>query len=305
MTAIASEARAFIAKGGVVNLSFGGAINVADPADTQDHVQRACKDTTQLSNLITTTLQQFNTHNVEFDIEGDDLMQDAGARTRLAQAIAIVKKNIPDLHITYTLATNPDGLPSTGVQQVQALKDAGVQLDVLSLMTMDMVPDNVAKSSISAIQAGAKQLETIYNLPAGSGLSRMGVIPMPGKDDNGAMFSLEDAHTLATFAIQNKIAYVSYWEFNRDIPGSDANFNLAISNVANYAFFNTMRGVLGSGSANSSPSNASSTHSSIAHLFKTITKTVTATAYASPAQNTKTVTNTVTQTASPTPLSKA
>jgi hypothetical protein len=295
-----SQASAFIANGGIINFSFGGAIDGNDRYI--DHVQRACKDINQLADLITSTLQKFSTHNVEFDIEGDYLMNDAGARTRLASAIAIVKQSIPDLHVTYTLATNPDGVPDSGMQQVQALKDAGVKLDILSLMTMDMVPNNVAAASISAVKAGAKQLENMYNLPVGSGLSRMGVIPMPGVDDQGAMFSLNDARALGQFAAENNIGVVSYWEFNRDLPGPNPNIATGINNIKNYAFFSALHNVMGvSGSvgAHGTASAVSSPASSSATSSRTASSTFNA--KPSPTQLTVTFIKTVTATVSPIP----
>lgn len=180
----------YVAKGGAINLSFGGAIGASS---THAHIQSACEDVHQLAALITAQLKRFNTHNAEFDIEDPGLLADNAATQRLAAALAIVQKNIPELHLTYTLATLPTGLPQAQLAQVQAAKDAGVTIDILALMTMDMVPNNVEASSEAAVLAGAKQLEKVYGLRAGSGLKRMGVIPMIGKDDLGAHFSVSDA----------------------------------------------------------------------------------------------------------------
>jgi chitinase len=291
---LADQAREFIAKGGIINLSFGGAIDQFDP--TQDHVQRACTNTNQLADLIYSTLQKFGTHNVEFDIEGDYLMNDGAARKRLAQAVANVKQRIPDLHVTYTLATDTDGLPDTGLQQVEALRDAGVKLDVLSLMTMDMTENHVLDGSISAVKAGAKQLENVYGLPAGSGISHMGVIPMPGKDDQGALFSVSDASQLAEFARDTGIAYVSYWAFNRDLAGTDKDDTTALANVAKYQFFSTFRSTIKSvsiggtaavdTSSTARSSSITSSTSSSAHPDASATVTVTVTASAAPCSET-------------------
>jgi len=215
MDSLVGDAKTFIAKGGVVNLSFGGAIGV--PKYNQ-HIQQACTDVNQLASLIKRTLLQFNTHNVEFDIEDDQLISDSAAAKRLAQAIVLVKQSIPDLHVTYTLAATPDGLPDGQLAQVTAARDAGLEIDVLSLMVMDMGVPNVLSSSRSAITAGAAQLEKVYGLKRGTGMAQMGVIPMIGEDDQGAMFNLASATSLANFAAKNGIAYYSFWSYNRDHP---------------------------------------------------------------------------------------
>jgi hypothetical protein len=80
---------------------------------------------------------------------------------------------------------------------VQALKKAGVNLDVLSLMTMDMGVSDVLSGSEQAAKAGAKQLEQAYGLKSGEGIKRIGLIPMPGKDDQGAQFSVAQAKKCA------------------------------------------------------------------------------------------------------------
>jgi hypothetical protein len=70
-------------------------IGAIGQSSTNQHIQQACKDKNSLAKLIEGAMKQFNTHNVEFDIEDDGLINDSGARDRLAQAIAIVKKANP------------------------------------------------------------------------------------------------------------------------------------------------------------------------------------------------------------------
>lgn len=87
-----ADVSAYVAKGGVVNLSFGGAIGISA---THAHVQDACTDVNQLADLIKSSLQRFKTHNAEFDIEDPALLANTAATQRLASALAIVKKSIP------------------------------------------------------------------------------------------------------------------------------------------------------------------------------------------------------------------
>jgi hypothetical protein len=227
-------------------------------------VQQACTDPNALADLIANTLATFGTTNAEFDIEGDQLMPDTAAAQRLAAALALVKQRVPALHVTYTLAATPQGLPATGLAQVQALKDAGVDLDVLSLMTMDMGVPDVLGASISAIFQGSGQLESVYGLPGGAGMQRMGVIPMIGQDDQGAELNLADAQSrecyyfcrrascshipfraVARFALTNGMKYFSFWAFNRDFPGTDSTISsVSPDQTVPYQFFGTMAAIL-------------------------------------------------------------
>jgi hypothetical protein len=181
------DAQGFLQAGGAHAVSFGGFIDAS--STTNAHVQQACTDVHALAELISGLLARFGT------AKGDQLMPDTAAAQRLAGALALVRQTQPALHVTYTLAATPQGLPATGLAQVQALKDAGVALDVLSLMTMDMGVPDVLNASMAAVTAGAGQLESVYGLPAGTGMQRMGVIPMIGKDDQGAELDLVDAKT--------------------------------------------------------------------------------------------------------------
>jgi hypothetical protein len=103
-----------------------------------------------------------------------------------------------DLHVTYTLAASSSGLPQGQLAQVQALKKAGVILDVLSLMTMDMGVSNVLSASEQAATAGGKQFEKTFGVQAGEGIKHIGLIPMPGKDDQGTQFSVAQAKQRAS-----------------------------------------------------------------------------------------------------------
>ena len=54
----------------------------------------------------------------------------------------------------------------------------------------------------------------------------LGVIPMIGKNDDSEVFSLDDAKTLAAFAVQNQLGLVSFWSIDRDqVCPSGADYN--------------------------------------------------------------------------------
>ena len=57
----------FCSAGGAVSLSFGG--NLQDQTVPRQHVQQACSDATSLAQLIQSAMSEFQTNNIEFDIE--------------------------------------------------------------------------------------------------------------------------------------------------------------------------------------------------------------------------------------------
>lgn len=58
----------FIAKGGAVTVSFGGNLNDKSIL-AREHVQEACTNEDDLVKLIRDSMDRFQTHNLDFDIE--------------------------------------------------------------------------------------------------------------------------------------------------------------------------------------------------------------------------------------------
>ncbi|KAF8511083.1 hypothetical protein JB92DRAFT_403005 [Gautieria morchelliformis] len=263
LNSLVGDTQDYIAKGGVLTLGFGG--NLADPTVPRQHVQQACTDVTSLSNLIISAMSTFNTHNIEFDIEDDDLLTDTASATRLAQALIQVKNKYSDTYITYTLGANPSGLPPMKEAYVQATQSAGFEMDVLMLMTMNMGGTDIVKDSQTAVLGGAAQLEKIYSLSSGEGIKKMGMLPSIGVDNYNGLLDLQGATTLGQFVKSQGMSSMSCWSFNRDFPGTPSggqSLDVSSSPDQHYIgqFFLAVTGALNGGfdtqSASKHPSNA-------------------------------------------------
>ncbi|KAF8511086.1 hypothetical protein JB92DRAFT_2936123 [Gautieria morchelliformis] len=218
LDSLVDDSQDFITKGGVLTLSFGG--NLQDPTVPRQHVQQACTDVPSLFNLLIFVMEAFNTHNIEFDIEDNDLLSDTASATRLAQALLQVKKAFPDTYITYTLGANPSGMPPQQQAYVQAAQSAGFAMDQVMLMTMNMGGTDIVKDAQTAVLGGAAQLEKIYSLPSGAGIKKMGMLPSIGVDNDNQVLDLAGATTLGQFVKSQGMSSMSYWSFNRDFPGT-------------------------------------------------------------------------------------
>ncbi|KAH8814509.1 hypothetical protein DL96DRAFT_1820691 [Flagelloscypha sp. PMI_526] len=208
----------FIAKGGAVALSFGG--NLSDKSSVaRQHIQQACQDEASLVKLIRDSMDRFQTHNIDFDIEDNDVLADNAAAQRLANALATIKKDVPDVFITYTLGALPNGMGGDQARQVQAAKAANLDLDGILLMTMNFATGDNVKTSETSIAGGAQQVADIYGISLDAATRKMGMIPAIGADDGGVVIDLTGARDLAAFANQNNLVIQSYWNFNRDFPG--------------------------------------------------------------------------------------
>ncbi|KAF8183495.1 hypothetical protein K438DRAFT_1766782 [Mycena galopus ATCC 62051] len=213
------DAVAFVNKGGAISLSFGG--NLQDQTNPRQHVQQACTDVPSLAKLIQDSMTKFQTNNVEFDIEDNSLLSDTDSAKRLGQALVTVKNAVPNTYVTYTLGTGAQGMPSEQQAYLQAAKDAGLAVDAVTLMTMNMGgTDNVADAQ-TAVAGGAKQVAGVFGISTNDATQRMGMLPAIGVDNNGVVIDLNGATTLGNFAKENSLATLSYWNFNRDFPGGD------------------------------------------------------------------------------------
>ncbi len=170
---------------------------------------------------------------VDFDIEAGQSQTDI---LNLVRRISAAHTAHPGLRFSLTIATlaNTDGSESlniTGVQTLQAVTTVFGSVPsfvTINLMTMDyggpsqfvcVVTSGACDMGQSAIQA-ARNLNTQHGVP----FTRIEITPMIGGNDvQSNVFKLADANTVASFVLQNHLAGVHFWSYDRDVdcpPGS-------------------------------------------------------------------------------------
>ncbi|HEX8791966.1 MAG TPA: glycosyl hydrolase family 18 protein [Polyangiaceae bacterium] len=238
----ASDVQAFIAAGGHVKASFGGADGT--------YVESQCASASDLATAIEGFVDATGITDLDFDIEQDPVLTDAVNKMR-GQALAMVQQS-RHVRVAFTLAANPPpgGLTSQGLSVVSNAVSAGVQVWHVNLMTMDygdsyagqpLAP--VAEGSLTA--ANAQLVQAIPGLDTASAWRMLGVIPMIGKNDDTEVFSLQDATDLTAFAKQNGLGLVSFWSIDRDqVCPSGADYNSCSTvDTSNFQFDAIFRGV--------------------------------------------------------------
>jgi hypothetical protein len=240
----ASDVQAFLAAGGHLKASFGGADGT--------YVESQCKTASALASAIEGFVDATGITDLDFDIEQDPVLTDAVNAMR-GQALAMVQQS-RHVQVAFTLAADPPpgGLTSQGLSVVSHAVSAGVRISHVNLMTMDygdsyggqaLAP--VAEGSLSA--ANAQLVKAIPGLDAPAAWRMLGVIPMIGKNDDSEVFSLDDANALAAFAKQNHLGLVSFWSIDRDQTcpsGADYN-SCSTVDTTNYQFDQILRIVTG------------------------------------------------------------
>ena len=223
-----SDIAKFQAAGGKVIVSFGGADG--------KYLEAACS-ASQMSNLIDGLIQRHNIRDLDFDVEGSQLSNSALNKVRNA-AIKTLQARYPGLSISFTLPVMPEGMDSTAVNLVKGAVAAGVKVSVVNVMAMDYgYNGDMGRFAIQAAQNTAKQLAAVYPGKSNAQLLAMvGITPMIGHNDDAGIFTVTHAKAVSTFAKDNGIPRLAYWDFQRDATGPSGDQGSG-SNSANFQFY--------------------------------------------------------------------
>jgi hypothetical protein len=233
-----ADVQNFIAGGGRVIMSFGG-------ADGQ-YLESACS-ATGMYNLIKNVIDTQKIYNLDFDIEGSQLDQTSLNTTRNT-VLKQLQAAYPNLYVSFTLPVDPDGLPSDAMTLLKSAKAAGVNINIVNIMTMDYGTDGTqgrAEGTVAIASANGtfSQLKSLYpNLSTAQIWAMIGITPMIGyNDDSAEIFRASDATAVTNFAMQNGVGLLSYWALQRDEVGTTNDLDrFSRVNTSNYQFYNIM-----------------------------------------------------------------
>jgi chitinase len=203
------DVKSFVAAGGHVKASFGGADGT--------YLENACADATSLAGAISGFVDATGITDLDFDIEQGSTSSNATVNARRATALATVQAQ-KKIRVAFTLPVNPDGLDSLGLDIVKSALAAGVKISFVNVMTMDYGNGtNLGTTPIASVDATAKQLQAaVAGLSSDAAYRMVGATAMAGHNDDTEIFSLDDASALIAYAKQKKLGLVSFWAIQRD-----------------------------------------------------------------------------------------
>ena len=216
----ASDFNAVRAAGGDVRPSFGGE-NGTDLAES-------CTTVASLAAQYQSVVNTYSLDRIDFDIEGAALADKAGIDRRsaaIAQVQAAQRAKGRDLKVTLTLPVLPSGLTADGVYALQSAENAGVVVDAVNVMAMDFGDSTAPNPSgqmgtyaIDSATATQAQIKSVWpTLTNAQAWAMVGVTPMLGQnDESDEVFGLSDAAQLISFAEQNHLGELAFWEVTRD-----------------------------------------------------------------------------------------
>ncbi|MGW4692090.1 cellulose binding domain-containing protein [Kitasatospora cineracea] len=206
--------------GGDVRPSFGGANGT--------ELAQSCTTVASLAAQYQKVVDVYALDRVDFDIEGTAVTDHASVDRRsaaLAQVQAAQRAKGRDLKVSLTLPVLPSGLTADGVYILQSAKNAGLSVDLVNVMAMDFgdwaAPSPAGKMGAYAIQSAQStqaQIRSVWtDLTDAQAYAKVGVTPMLGQNDTASeVFGLTDAQQLVSFAQQNHLGELAFWEMTRD-----------------------------------------------------------------------------------------
>jgi ricin-type beta-trefoil lectin protein/glycosyl hydrolase family 18 (putative chitinase) len=216
-----AQINALKSAGGNVIISFGG--------ESGGEIAQTCTNVSSLTAAYANVVNTYGVNRLDFDIESG-VLSDTAATTRRDQALAALQAQDPSVQVDFTLGVGPGGLPS---DQLNVLKDAkaqGVKVNLVNIMTMDFGNgQNALNDALSAAQATAGQLASLYGISTAQAYAMMGLTPIAGQNDDNEVFSTADASTLESFAAANGVGELSFWE----VDGYDKPAGYAYSKIFN------------------------------------------------------------------------
>ena len=209
------------AHGGDVIPSFGG--YAADDGGTE--IADSCTDVNAIAAAYENVITTYGVTRLDLDTEDKSLTNPAGIDRR-NKAIALVEQWAACHHRTvqfsYTLPTFPTGLTPNGLSVLQNAVANHARVDVVNIMTFDYydgLPHEMATDTESAAAGVVNQLAALYPHRSTQRLYAMlGVTEMVGIDDYGPSetFTTDDAVTVAKWAGQKGLGFLSFWAIERD-----------------------------------------------------------------------------------------
>ncbi len=206
-----TEIKAFIAAGGHVKASFGGADGT--------YVEAGCSDASSLATAISNFVDSTGITDLDFDTEQAGV-ETSAVNTMRGQALKMVQDS-KNIQVSFTLQTDESGLDKGARSVVSAAVAAGVSIYHVNLMVMDYgdMPAGTAMApiAIGSLNGANTQLKAIIpSLTTAQAWAMLGATPDIGQNDDNEVFSLQDAKDLTTFAMQNKLGLITFWNIQRD-----------------------------------------------------------------------------------------
>jgi chitinase len=171
-----------------------------------------CSTISTLTSVYAKEASTYGTKRLDFDIEGNTL-HNTSANDRRAKALAALQRQDPSIQVDFTVAVDPGGMPSDVMGMLKNAVSNGVKINLINLMTMDFGSGSNLNQGISASKGAHSQIASLFpGLSSAQLWAKLGATFIAGRNDDGTFFSASDAGKFETFAAQNGMGELSFWE---------------------------------------------------------------------------------------------
>ena len=202
------------ALGGDVIVSFGG--------ENGSELAQVITDVNALAQAYQNVITAYGLKSIDFDVEGGSV-GDLPSIDRRNKAINILRKNNPNLQVSYTLPALSTGL-TDGLNVLSNMKTNGTVIDVINPMLMDqgqsIYTPSMGPYSTIAVNPGAT---AVYQQVQQAGLNcGIGITVMIGVNDStDEVVYQSDATNILNFALPKPwITRLAFWSVSRDVAGT-------------------------------------------------------------------------------------
>lgn len=206
-----ADVQAYVAAGGHVKASFGGASGT--------YLENACATAGDLAAALGRFVDATGITDLDFDLE-----QGARSSTPALNSLrGAALKQLQDqkhVRVSFTLPVAPSGLVQDGLDIVRAAVTAGVDIAIVNGLAMDYGNGtDLGTTPVHSVDGLAQQLRGLLpGTDLAQAYRRAGVTAMIGKNDDDETLSLANAATLVAYARQQQLGLVSFWAIHRDQP---------------------------------------------------------------------------------------
>lgn len=203
-------------QGGKIIISTGGAGNGDLPKTIP---------VKECFNSLKYLIDKYHIYGIDFDIEGGNIANDNDIHNRI-ELIKLLKKDYPNLFISFTVPIDPDGLRENGLKLINTTL-LNTTIDCINIMTMDYGSYYAPNGKTDMDKYAIKSIEKTIDQLKDKNL-KIGCCNMIGVNDvKDEIFTLENAKSIVNYALTNKnVHWLSFWSLNRD-NGDKINTNYA------------------------------------------------------------------------------
>lgn len=189
--------------------AFGGEVVVSTGGASGTYLEQSC-DAEELAAAYGKALDLAGGNHLDVDIE-----QDVDVDTVISALSSLQKDR--DAAITFTVPVEPTGLPAETITLLKAARAAGLEVTVNVMVMNFEASGDWGTAMVDATEVVRDDLAAIWTDRDAAGIYAMlGVTPMIGVNDTGAVTTIADARTLADYARTKGLAFLRFWSVNRD-----------------------------------------------------------------------------------------